>query len=94
MLAGRQPPNGKTLALLCLKSVKHPDQAINRRQIRKSMQKLRKMPPPGGSATGFQRPVAGPVCYLAFVGVVSGVCVAPDFGITVSGRLVAGMSGL
>jgi hypothetical protein len=23
MLAGRKPPNGKTLALLCLKSVKH-----------------------------------------------------------------------
>jgi hypothetical protein len=32
--------------------------------------------------------------YLALVGVVSGVWVAPAFGITVSGRVVPGMFGL
>jgi hypothetical protein len=41
-----------------------------------------------------ERLVAGRLCYLAFVGVVSGVWVFPDSGITVPGRLVAGMSGL
>ena len=94
MLAGRKPPNGKTLALLCMKFVKHRDDAINRRKIRKSMENLGKMPSSAGSATGFQWPVAGWLYYLAFVGVVSGVCVFPDSGITVPGRLVAGMSGL
>jgi hypothetical protein len=41
--AGRpQPPNGKTLALLCLKSVKHRDKAEIRREARKSMEILKK----------------------------------------------------
>ena len=92
---GRTPPNGKTLALLCLKFVKHREAAINRRKIRKSMEKLKKMPPTGGSATGFRDTAGcGSLLYLALVGVVSGVWVLPDSGITVCGRLVAGMSGL
>jgi hypothetical protein len=33
------PPNGKTLALLCLKFVKHPDTAEIRRKISKLLEK-------------------------------------------------------
>jgi hypothetical protein len=37
---------------------------------------------------------SGGVVSPAFVGVVAGVCVPPDFGMTVFGMLVGGMSGL
>ena len=36
---------------------------------------------------------SGGVVSPAFVGVVAGVCVPPDFGMTVFGMLVGGMSG-
>src|SRR4051794_37181130 len=45
--AGRPaPPNGKTLALLCLKFVKHPDRAKIRQKSLKSLEKRRKNPAP------------------------------------------------
>jgi hypothetical protein len=46
-------------------------------------------------ATPEVRPVAGVFCYLftPVVGVFSGVCVAPDFGMTVSFIFVGGIFG-
>src|SRR5882757_2888237 len=42
MLAGQNPLNGKTLALLCLKFVKHRDAAEIRRKTRKPLEKPEK----------------------------------------------------
>jgi hypothetical protein len=51
MPAGRKPPNGKTLALLCLKFVKHRDQAKIRQKIAQAIEeadeKCRPAPVPG-----------------------------------------------
>jgi hypothetical protein len=79
MLERPQPPNGKTLALLCLKFVKHRDRAEIRRKFAKSLEKAGKMPPRRGSGAGFRYyRERSPCFYLAFVGVVSGVWVFPD----------------
>src|SRR3954462_2573528 len=52
-LAGRMPPNGRTLALLCLKFVKHRDLAENRRKNPQAIGKPRekcRAPCPAGLA--------------------------------------------
>jgi hypothetical protein len=53
-LADRPPPNGKTLALLCLKLVKHREMVKIRQKSRKPLETLRKIPPVGGSGASFR----------------------------------------
>jgi hypothetical protein len=56
MLAGRTPPNGRTLALLCLKFVKHRDKAKIRQKSRQPVGKAQKSRHAAIPGVGFHRP--------------------------------------